>query len=256
MAVTIAVEAAELVRATREAAIADIDTKSTPTDVVTAADRAAEDLIRARVAELRPDDDVLGEEAGGAKGSGVTWVVDPIDGTVNYLYGLPWYAVSIGVEVDGEAVAGAVVEPASGRRWSAAKGQGAWLDGTRLHCSSPVSLELTLLASGFGYQAARREFQAGVLARMAGSVRDVRRSGSAALELVSVAAGWVDAYYERWLGPWDYSAGALIAREAGARVWLPGECPQVGADAVLVAAPSIAEPLRDVLVKAGAGSYE
>ncbi|WP_424190521.1 inositol monophosphatase family protein [Actinokineospora sp. G85] len=252
----VAVLAARLAQDTRESAIRDVDTKSTVTDVVTAGDRAAEQLIRDRLAELRPGEPVLGEEAGGVEGAGLTWVVDPIDGTVNYLYGHPFYAVSVAVQRDGASLAGAVVEPLSGRRWRAALGQGAFLDGRRLSVNAPVSLETTLLATGFAYDRRRRVEHAQVVARLLGRVRDVRRGGSAALDLCGVAAGWVDGYAERGLNRWDWAAGALIAREAGARVVLPGEADEMGADIVFAAAPSIADELRAALVECGVGEYD
>ncbi|GLW91448.1 inositol monophosphatase family protein [Actinokineospora globicatena] len=255
IAVAVATEAGELAKATRENAIRDVDTKSTRTDVVTAADKAAEDLIRTRLGELRPEDAVLGEEEGGATGTGVTWVVDPIDGTVNYLYGYPWYAVSVAAQVAGVSVAGAVVEPASGRTWWAAQGEGAWLNGTRLSVSAPVDLSVTLMATGFAYAAQRRQAQAAAVAKLMGTIRDIRRNGSAALDLCAVAAGWVDAYCERGLSRWDWAAGALIAAEAGAQVELPGEATDLGADAIYAAAPSIAAPLRAALIEAGMGAF-
>jgi myo-inositol-1(or 4)-monophosphatase len=255
IAVTVAVEASDLVRTARDNAIQDVDTKSTATDVVTAADRAAERLIRARLADLRPGDAFLGEEDGGAVGDGVTWVVDPIDGTVNYLYGLPWYCVSVAAQVDGVSVVGAVVEPVSGRKWTAVRGGGAWLDGRVLRVSEPSSLELSLVATGFAYARERRVAQAAVVGRLLGRVRDIRRTGSSALDLCAVAAGWVDAYFERGLSPWDWAAAALIAAEAGARVSLPGEVPELGEDAVLAASPAIVDELRKTLLDVGAGDF-
>ncbi|RLK61609.1 inositol monophosphatase family protein [Actinokineospora cianjurensis] len=255
IAVAVATEAGELARSTRENAIRDVDTKSTGTDVVTAADKAAEELIRDRLAELRPGDAFLGEEAGGATGSGVTWVVDPIDGTVNYLYGYPWYAVSVAAQIEGISVAGAVVEPASGRTWWAAQGAGAWLNGERLSVSAPVDLSVTLMATGFAYSAERRRAQAAAVANLIGTIRDIRRNGSAALDLCAVAAGWVDAYCERGLSRWDWAAGALIAAEAGAVVELPGATTDLGADAIFAASPAIAGPLRTALVEAGMGAF-
>ncbi|MGX7826784.1 inositol monophosphatase family protein [Actinokineospora sp. 24-640] len=253
IALTVAGEAAELARALRARAVREFGTKSGVTDVVTAADTAAEELIRSRLAELRPGDAVLGEEAGMTEGAGVTWVVDPIDGTVNYLYGHPWYAVSVAAQVDGDSVAGAVVEPVSGRRWTAARGHGARLDGEPLRVSAPTSLEVTLLATGYAYDPTMRQAQAEVVARLLGVVRDVRRGGSAALDLCAVAAGWVDAYVERGTNRWDWAAGALIAREAGAVVLLPGQARDLGADAVFAAAPAIAEQLRAAIAEAGMG---
>lgn len=256
-AVLVAEEAADLVRQARAAMLAgeavQVDTKSTDTDVVTAVDHASERLIRQRLAELRPGDGVLGEEAGGSAGDGVTWVVDPIDGTVNFLYGAPGFSVSVAAQIDGVSVAGAVVEPVDGRRWTAVRGQGAWLDGRRLHTSSPRRLELTLVGTGFSYDPGRRARQAEVVARLVPRVRDIRRPGAASLDLCAVAAGWLDAYVEHGLQRWDWAAGALIAAEAGALVSLPGEDPELGADATFAVAPSIAEPLRAVLLDSGFG---
>ncbi|WP_232376127.1 inositol monophosphatase family protein [Amycolatopsis aidingensis] len=252
----VATEAAELVRDAR-VAIQDgtplrVGTKSTDTDVVTAVDHEAERLVRTRLAELRPGEQVLGEEQGGAHGAGVTWVVDPIDGTVNFVYGYPWFAVSLAAQVDGVSVAGAVVEPVSGRCWKAVRGGGATLDGRPLSVSAPPRLDLTLVGTGFAYRAERRGRQAETAAKLLGQVRDIRRSGSAALDLCAVAAGWIDAYYEHGLSPWDWAAGALIAAEAGAVVSTPGTDPVAGADFTCAAAPSIAVPLREALIECGA----
>ncbi|RSD08551.1 inositol monophosphatase family protein [Amycolatopsis eburnea] len=253
----VATEAAELVREAWEGMAngrsVAVGTKSADTDVVTAVDHESERLIRARLAALRPGDEVLGEEGGGAAGDGVTWVVDPIDGTVNFLYGLPWFAVSVAAQVDGESVAGAVVEPAGGRVWTAARGQGAFLNGRRLAVSEPARLELALVGTGFAYSAERRTRQSRFAAELLGRVRDIRRNGAASLDLCAVAAGWLDAYFEHGLHRWDWAAGALIAAEAGAVVSVPGSVPELGADATYAAAPSIADPLRKLLAECGAG---
>ncbi|MER7117049.1 inositol monophosphatase family protein [Saccharomonospora azurea] len=258
----VAVDAAELVRDAYESMLAGervaVDTKSSETDVVTAVDTASERLVRERLAQRRPGDAVLGEEEGTdgesqRSASGVTWVVDPIDGTVNFLYGLPWFAVSVAAQIDGVSVAGAVVEPVSGRRWTATRGRGAWLDGRALRVSEPASLDVALLATGFAYSSERRERQARFAASILGRVRDLRRQGSAALDLCAVGAGWIDAYAEHGLSRWDWAAGALVASEAGAVVTLPGEAPELGDDAITAAAPSIAAPLREALRECGAG---
>jgi myo-inositol-1(or 4)-monophosphatase len=237
-----------------------VSTKSSPTDVVTASDQALETLIRARLAELRPGEPVVGEEQGGADGgaSGIRWVVDPIDGTVNFLYGMPWYAVSVAAAVDGRSVAGAVVEPASGRVWTAALGAGATCDGRPLHVSAATDVALSLLATGFAYSSERRARQAGLIAGLLPVVRDVRRGGSAALELCAVAAGWTDAYLEHGCNWWDWAAGCLIATEAGAVVRVPGPTGSVppddglGADALFAATPAIAATLADLARAHGA----
>ena len=227
-----------------------VATKSTPTDVVTASDHALETLIRGRLAELRPGDAVVGEEHGAtAGGTRTLWVVDPIDGTVNFLYGMPWYAVSVAAVRDGVSVAGAVVEPVSGRRWSAAQGGGATCDGRPLRVSGASDVALSLLATGFSYSAQRRVRQVRMISGLLPLVRDVRRAGSAALDLCAVGAGWVDAYLEHGCNWWDWAAAALIASEAGAVIRVPGPPGTVppddglGADAVFAASPGIAAEL-------------
>jgi myo-inositol-1(or 4)-monophosphatase len=251
----VATEAAELVRTRRVTGVGDVDTKSSETDVVTETDRAAERLVRDRLAELRPGEPVLGEEEGGdSGGAGLCWVVDPIDGTVNFLYGFPWYAVSVAAQVDGVSVAGAVVEPPSGRVWTAARGLGAELDGRPLRASAATRLETSLVATGFGYQAARRQRQAAAVAELLFRVRDIRRAGAASLDLCSVAAGWLDGYAEQGLHRWDWAAGALIAEEAGAVVRLPGADPDgIGRHTLLAAAPGVADELRTALIECGFG---
>jgi len=219
----VAGEAGELLLSARNRP-AVVQTKSSPTDVVTQMDRAAEELIRDRLLAARPGDAILGEE-GGQTGEGVVrWIVDPLDGTVNYLYGLPDWAVSIAAEVAGQVVAGAVCVPLRDSMFSATAGGGAWLQsGTepgacRLTCNSGVALGVALVATGFSYESARRAAQGQVVAAVLPRVRDIRRAGAAAADLCSVAAGHVDAYYEQGMHYWDIAAGGLIAREAGATV--------------------------------------
>jgi myo-inositol-1(or 4)-monophosphatase len=235
--VAAATEAGELL-ASREGRVRVAATKSSPTDVVTEMDRKAEDLIRARILAARRFDAILGEEGGqnGGAGShgGVRWVIDPLDGTVNYLYGLHDWAVSIAAEADwaesGETgrqiIAGAVLVPMRGELFCAVRGGGAWLTPlgadagapVPLRCRPGVPLDQALVATGFGYRAARRQVQGEVVAALLPRVRDIRRGGSASVDLCAVAAGQVDGYYERGLNYWDYAAGALIAAEAGAAV--------------------------------------
>lgn len=216
--------------------------KSSPTDVVTEMDRRAEELIRSRILAARPGDAILGEEGGqtgDAAGAPARWVIDPLDGTVNYLYGLFDWAVSIAAEVAGVTMAGAVFVPSRRELFTATLGGGAWLESvmpgtgapgitdispsdpdvrTRLHCRPGVPLGQALVGTGFGYQAARRKVQGEVVAALLPQVRDIRRGGVASNDLCLVAAGRMDAFYERGLNHWDYAAGALIAREAGAVV--------------------------------------
>jgi myo-inositol-1(or 4)-monophosphatase len=236
-----------------------VSTKSTPTDVVTAADTALEALVRERLAQLRPGEPVVGEEGGGAAEPGaVTWVVDPIDGTINFLYGLPWYAVSLAATRDGVSLAGVVAEPASGRLWSAALGAGATCDGRPLRASAVTALDMTLVGTGFAYSAERRTRQAAFVAGLLPRVRDLRRSGSSALDVCSVAAGWLDAYVEHGPNWWDWAASALIAREAGAVVRTPPppgrDAPDdgLGPDVLVAAAPGVAADLAVLARQLGA----
>ncbi len=250
IAVPVAAEAAAAAHRMRAEAITEVDTKSTITDVVTAADRAVERLVTDALRAARPGDAVLGEELGeelGEHGDGqVRWIVDPIDGTVNYLYGIEQYAVSIAAEVEGEVVAGVVHNAATGRVWTAARGHGAWRDGRRLTGSIQTDLAQTLVGTGFAYAAPRREHQGRVVAGLLPRVRDIRRMGSAALDLCAAAEGQIDAFYEKGLAAWDLAAGGLIAREAGLLVTgLHGR--PAGPDLVLVAPPVLHARLHDVL---------
>jgi myo-inositol-1(or 4)-monophosphatase len=257
VAVAVAREAAGLAQRLRAVGVGVVDTKSTPTDVVTAADKAVEDQVVAALRRLRPDDGVLGEETGasaavtdGRPGTGkpaVRWILDPIDGTVNYLYGLPQYAVSLAAEAGGMVVAGVVHNPATGEEWTATLGGGAWRDGRRLACSAVTELGQTLVGTGFGYDPALRAHQARVMAEVLPRVRDIRRFGAASIDLCLAAEGALDAYFEKGLNPWDHAAGGLVAAEAGLLVTgLAGAPP--GPDFVLAAPAAIHKPLHDLLV--------
>ena len=254
IAVAAAREAGELL-ADGDGRVAVAATKSSPTDVVTEMDRRSEELITRRLLAARPADAILAEEGGasgaGGEGSAVRWVIDPIDGTVNYLYGLADWSVSIAAEVAGTVVAGVVHLPRHGETFTATLGGGAWLAragragaaGTAadapvaLRARSGVPLSQALVATGFGYLAARRRIQGEVVAALLPLVRDIRRGGSASVDLCSVAAGRVDAYYERGLNYWDYAAGALIASEAGALV--AGLSGPPGGSMTIAAAPAL-----------------
>jgi myo-inositol-1(or 4)-monophosphatase len=229
-------------------AAAVVDAKSSPTDVVTAADRAVEVLLVDALRRARPEDGILGEEGGSAVGSsGLRWVIDPIDGTVNYLYGIPQWAVSIGVEDDQGALVGVVYDPSKDEMWRAVRTAGATLNGASLRCSAATDLAQSLVGTGFGYDARRRAAQSRALPDLLPRVRDIRRLGAGSLDLCSVAAGRLDAYYEQGLAPWDLSAGGLVAREAGALVTgLRGR--DAGAALVLAAAPGVHQALHDLLV--------
>ena len=247
----IAVEAGALLRARPEQLQAG--TKTTPTDAVTEMDRAAEALILERLHRQRPGDRVVGEETGQhgqADDSGVTWLVDPLDGTVNYLYGLPQYSVSIAAQHRGETVAGVVYDVTRDDIYAATLGGGATCNGQSIRCSPQTDPAFALVATGFAYAADTRRRQAAVLATVLPAVRDIRRMGSAALDLCMVASGRVDAFFEAGMYPWDWAAGALIATEAGARVGglngrPPGEWTTVAANADLFGR------LEALLVEAG-----
>lgn len=234
-----------------------VATKSSRTDMVSEMDHASEELIVGVIRAARPDDEIVAEERGGAPGtSGVRWVVDPLDGTTNYLYGHPGWAVSIAAETGEGVIAGVVFDPLHGEMFSAARGHGASRNGTPIACSEQHDLSRALVATGFGYLPARRRAQAEVLVGLLPEVRDIRRVGSAALDLCSVACGRVDAYYERGLAWWDHAAGSLIAEEAGAEVSALGGGPITAAEAgsIVAASPGIAAPLRERLSALGAAS--
>jgi len=254
---TIALEAGSLAAKRKAEGVEVVDRKSSSVDIVTAADRETEALIRSRLGELRPDDGFFGEESSAEAGtSGLTWIVDPIDGTVNFLYGIPHYAVSIAV-VEGDpdplswrALAGCVVNPAIGEVYTASAGGGAYLGDRRLEAPASVDLSQALIATGFAYSAEERARQGAVIAALLPKVRDIRRMGTASLDLCAVATGRANAYYERTLSPWDHAAGALIAREAGAIVKGLGDAAP-SRDFILAAAPGLAEVLEAELTALG-----
>jgi len=237
----------------------DQDSKSSPTDVVSAADLAAEHHIVSSLARERPDDGLLGEEGASRRSStGLTWVIDPVDGTTNFVYGRADWAVSVAVvdhDDEGDpltspAVAGAVAVPALGEVFSAARGHGARLrtnDRVVTLSSAPTSdLGRALVATGFSYDADHRSRQGARIAGILGHVRDIRRSGSAAIDLCHVACGRVDAYVEDALNAWDVAAGVLICREAGARV-TQAHLDRSRPLAVLATRPGLDAPLMDLL---------
>lgn len=258
IALAVALEAGELIVAGRPRDLGVAETKSSATDVVTVMDQRSQDHLLERLGELRPRDGFAGEERGGrASESGVTWVVDPIDGTVNYLYEIPAYCVSVAAvigdpTVDGawQPVAAAVVNPMTGERFTAEVGAGAWRavgdeEPRRLQVAE-TPLALALCGTGFGYDADRRAWQAAVLTHVLPRVRDIRRLGSAALDLCRVADGSLDVYYERGLNPWDMAAGWLVATEAGAIVGdLAGEAPR--SQLIIAGAPGVQAELRALL---------
>jgi myo-inositol-1(or 4)-monophosphatase len=263
----LATEAAAFVRRRRAEVFGDSATprgaepavraKSTPTDPVTIVDTETERLLRDRLAVLRPGEHILGEEEGGSAAGddgALTWVLDPIDGTVNFVYGIETYAVSVGVQRDGQSVAGAVANVPTGAVYSAAVGHGARLQRagvmTALRSSAVADLSMSLVGTGFSYAREQRVRQAEILAELLPQVRDVRRIGSCALDLCMVAAGQLDAYYEDGVHVWDWAAGALIAAEAGAALRLPPADAEPGL--VVASGPAIGDALVAALRRSGA----
>jgi myo-inositol-1(or 4)-monophosphatase len=225
-----------------------VDTKSSVTDMVSEVDRNSEAYISELMAELRPEDGIFGEEGAFRPGTtGIRWVVDPLDGTTNYLFGIPAWSVSVAAEIDGQPAVGVVTDPSRGETWAAVAGRGARCNGQRVAVSEGrSSLATALIGTGFGYDSARRAWQADVVGHLLPRVRDIRRFGSAALDLCWVAGGRFDAYYEWGLNAWDLSAGTIICREAGGTVDIrPGRL-------IVATTPSLREPLAALLAEAGA----
>jgi fructose-1,6-bisphosphatase/inositol monophosphatase family enzyme len=276
IAATVARSAGELLLDGLHRARTSVRTKSSRTDLVTEMDLASEALIAASLHRARPGDAIVGEEGARREGStAVRWIVDPLDGTTNYLYGWPAFAVSIAAEVDDLVAVGVVHDPSQRETFAALRGHGAWLssagdrrgattDGgaapaslgagaTRLQVDTAPALGDALIGTGFNYDAHLRSHQAEVLTHVLPAVRDVRRAGAAALDLCWIAAGRLDGFFEAGLQPWDWAAGALVARESGAWVGdLEGGPPS--GSMVLAAAPELADRLRALLLEAEAES--
>jgi myo-inositol-1(or 4)-monophosphatase len=225
----------------------NVTAKSSPTDLVSEADHAAERLIRERLAAARPGDGVLGEEGGDDEGStGVKWIVDPLDGTVNFLFGIPQWGVSIACEDAQGTLVGVIYDPMRDELWTAERDGPALLDGREIQGSDRTDLATAMVATGFGYDAEIRRLQAGVIARLLPQVRDIRRLGSAALDLAWTAAGRYDAFFERGLNAWDLAAGELLCRRAGLEVRHLAPTPPAGAG-VLVAPDAIVDALESIV---------
>ena len=248
---------------------ASVATKSSDNDPVTEVDTSTEQLVRRLLSTVRPNDTVFGEESGGElPEEGTVWVVDPIDGTVNFLYGIPFYSVSLAAQVNGETIAGVVVDVAHDLTYFASRDGGAYVrkgalehetteprvvaSDKQLSVSRKHDLSHALVSTGFGYTASRRYVQGTVVSAMLEIVRDIRRLGSAALDLCHVAESSVDAHYEHGLNVWDYAAGVLIAREAGARISVPQRTsPGSDGELLMVAHPELFDELKDGLARAG-----
>lgn len=257
VATQVALEAGDLIATRRQGDISVASTKSTTVDIVTAVDQEAEQLIFSRLAELRPGDGFLGEEGQTSDSeTGYTWVVDPIDGTVNFFYDIPHYAVSIAV-VSGEpkpgawhVEAGVVYNPATKELYSASVGGGAFLGDRRLAIADPPELSQTLMATGFAYSAAMRREQSRIMQEVLPQVRDIRRMGTASLDLAFVAAGRIDVFYERTLNPWDHAAGELLVTEAGGVIAGIGDLPP-GREGLYAGHPVLVERIRTLISKLG-----
>ena len=257
VAVKLAREAGELIVSRRAGHIEVANTKSSDVDVVTAVDKESEAFLFERLRELRPRDGFLGEEGQVEESlTGVTWVVDPIDGTVNFLYNIPHYAVSIAA-VTGQPTpgtwqveAGAVFNPVTGEMFHASRGGGAFLGDWRLQIVEPPPMHLALLATGFAYSTAMRKEQVRILSHLIGDVRDIRRMGTASLDLAAVAAGRVDVYFERTLNAWDHAAGELLVTEAGGIIAGIRDLPQ-GREGIFAGHPTLVSQLKARISEVG-----
>jgi myo-inositol-1(or 4)-monophosphatase len=265
LATRVAEQAADLLIEGARSVRTSVETKSTATDMVTEIDRASEDLIVTAILEAHPEDGILAEESGARSGtSGLRWVIDPLDGTTNYLYGYPSWSVSIAAEsvsdpdpdggVASGVIAGVVIDVAHREIFTATAGGGAHRDGEPIACSNQDDLARALVGTGFAYSTTGRRAQAEALVEVLPRVRDIRRSGSAAVDLCWAACGRVDAYYERGLSWWDLAAGSLIARQAGAMVSSLDPRAEAQTGSIMAATPALADPLRALLHTAGADS--
>lgn len=253
---TLAIEAGKLILEMRGQGVSITDTKSSVNDIVTKADAVAEKLIASRIAATHPDDSILGEEGTSTKGkSEITWIIDPIDGTVNYLYNIPAYCVSIAAcvkdanafESGYRAVASAVYNPSTEELFYASENSGAFLNNEQIQLREPTPLNENLVATGFGYTQERRQEQLVLLTRVLPSVRDIRRIGSAAYDLCLLAAGRLDGYFEKGIKPWDWAAGALIATEAGALLLGIDEANAPGEKMFIAGHPQTASALQKLI---------
>jgi myo-inositol-1(or 4)-monophosphatase len=247
IAEAVAREAGRQLREAFAGPLVNVTAKSSPTDLVSEADHAAERLIRERLASARPGDGFLGEEGGDAAGTtGLRWVVDPLDGTINFLFGIPQWAVSIACEDERGTVIGVIYDPMRDELWTAERDGPALLDGREIHGSTRDDLATAMVATGFGYDAEVRRLQARVVAELLPQVRDIRRLGSAALDLAWTAAGRYDAYYERGLNAWDLAAGVLLCRRAGLQCREMPATPPAGTG-VLVAPDALIDALERMI---------
>lgn len=248
LAIDVASEAGELLAERFRSGVVDVQTKSTPTDVVTDADRDSEDLVMRRIGFARPDDGVVTEEGKGrASASGATWIIDPLDGTVNYLFGIPVWGVSVALHDSEGPLLGVVSDPMRGEVFAALRGRGAMLNGRPIRVSDTDDLATALVGTGFSYDALAREVQAHRLVRVLPRVRDVRRAGSAAIDLAWLASGRLDGFFEAPMKVWDRAAGELLISEAGGLV-TPLAAPEGDDPGVIAAGPRLHGALRDLVL--------
>jgi myo-inositol-1(or 4)-monophosphatase len=248
LAVTAAHRAGELLLDHYSRAATGVDAKSTPTDLVSDADRNAERSIKEIIASERPDDGFMAEETGGeAAQSDITWIIDPLDGTVNFLFRIPTWCVSIAVRQGADLIAGVVHDPNRGETFTARKGAGATLNGVRIRVGAQDELSQALVGTGFAYDSATREVQAAVVQRVLPRVRDIRRGGSAALDLAYIACGRLDGFYEAHMMEWDKAAGILLIEEAGGVV-SSLEDPSGISDGVIAANPHLHPQLQSLVL--------
>jgi len=249
LAESIAIKAGELL--VNRPSKFELDQKSGVFDFATQMDHESEKLIVAEILTARPDDGLIGEEGSNRESkSGVTWVIDPIDGTVNYLYDIPGWCISIAAKDKDGGLVGVVYSPATQSLWKASRGGGAFLNGSPIKCNDPVSLDRALVGSGFAYDIEKRKIQAALVARLLPQIRDLRRLGACAVDICHVASGSLDAYFEAGVNEWDYAAAGLIATEAGATISIDKGIWNGEKNMVIVAGPAL-HPALSAQIRAG-----
>ena len=249
LAESIAIKAGELL--VNRPSKFELDQKSGVFDFATQMDHESEKLIVAEILTARPDDGLIGEEGSNRESkSGVTWVIDPIDGTVNYLYDIPGWCISIAAKDKDGGLVGVVYSPATQSLWKASRGGGAFLNGSPIKCNDPVGLDRALVGSGFAYDIEKRKIQAALVARLLPQIRDLRRLGACAVDICHVASGSLDAYFEAGVNEWDYAAAGLIATEAGATISIDTGIWNGEKNMVIVAGPAL-HPALSAQIRAG-----
>ena len=249
LAESIAIKAGELL--VNRPSKFELDQKSGVFDFATQMDHESEKLIVAEILTARPDDGLIGEEGSNRESkSGVTWVIDPIDGTVNYLYDIPGWCISIAAKDKDGGLVGVVYSPATQSLWKASRGGGAFLNGSPIKCNDPVSLDRALVGSGFAYDIEKRKIQAALVARLLPQIRDLRRLGACAVDICHVASGSLDAYFEAGVNEWDYAAAGLVATEAGATISIDKGIWNGEKNMVIVAGPAL-HPALSAQIRAG-----